>query len=69
MSCITIQVGIVLFETTVHYPVVLRYDNYKCKFMDELAKVPSTTGGLSNARGGRYQYLKNVDIKVLKYRK
>ena len=41
-----------LFGDAATYPVILRNDNHKCKFMDQLAAMPTTTGGGTNAAGG-----------------
>ena len=46
------QVGVVLFENTVQYKILLRSDNHKCQFMKDLNALPVVTGGGTNAKGG-----------------
>ena len=60
------QVGIVLFSDAATYPVILTNDNHKCKFMDQLAAVPTTTGGGTNAAGGTSvtSWSKSLDFRL-----
>ena len=55
------QVGVVLFENTVQYKILLRSDNHKCQFMKDLNALPVVTGGGTNAKGGNYSI--NIFLK------